>query len=507
MSHYTRLSALDRSFLDIEDRTAHMHVGATCIFDAAPLRTESGGIDIERIRAHVASRLHLIPRYRQRLAWVPVEGHPVWVDDDRFNLNYHVRHTALPRPGSERQLKRLSGRVFSQQLDRGKPLWEMWVVEGLDGDRFAVINKVHHCMVDGIAGADLLGVLLTPEPEAATEAARYWQPGRAPGGAELLRDAAARRVGKPLGAAASFAAKAARTPIQAIDELTEVSADVRDALVAGARTASQTPLNDEIGAHRRFDWSSMRLDDIREVKNKGGGTVNDVVLATVSGAVAKFFEHRGFQPNEQEDFEFRIFCPVGLARASGGRFVGNRVSALGIVAPIDVDSPRRRLEILRERTMNAKGSHQAEGLWLLETAFDWVAPSMMGILDRLAARALTFNLVVTNVPGPQFPLYLVGARMLEGYPLVPLFHRQGIGVALLSYDGKLAWGFTADREVLPDLHDFMLCIDESFAELRAAVGATGATQSAAATDTTDGDAPVRRPGRDGDRRPPDERLH
>ena len=172
MSHYTRLSALDRSFLDIEDRTAHMHVGATCIFDAAPLRTESGGIDIERIRAHVASRLHLIPRYRQRLAWVPVEGHPVWVDDDRFNLNYHVRHTALPRPGSERQLKRLSGRVFSQQLDRGKPLWEMWVVEGLDGDRFAVINKVHHCMVDGIAGADLLGVLLTPEPEAATSASR-----------------------------------------------------------------------------------------------------------------------------------------------------------------------------------------------------------------------------------------------------------------------------------------------------------------------------------------------
>jgi diacylglycerol O-acyltransferase / wax synthase len=194
MANYSRLSALDRSFLDIEDRNTHMHVGATCIFDVGPLRGPGGGIDIDQMRAYVESRLHLIPRYRQHLATIPIEGHPVWVDDDQFDIRYHVRHLSIPRPGCERELKRLAGWINSQQLDRGKPLWEMWVIEGLENDRFAIIAKTHHCMIDGIAGADLLAVLMSPDASGSFEQAHRWRPRPAPSRARLVRDAAMRRL-------------------------------------------------------------------------------------------------------------------------------------------------------------------------------------------------------------------------------------------------------------------------------------------------------------------------
>jgi diacylglycerol O-acyltransferase len=470
MANYTRLTALDRSFLDIEDRSVHMHVGATCIFEAGPLRTADGGIDIRRIRDFVRSRLHRIPRYRQRLAWVPLENHPVWVDDDQFNLNYHVRHTCLPRPGDERCLKRLSGRIFSQQLDRGKPLWEMWIVEGLDGDRFATINKIHHCMIDGMAGADLLGVLLTPEPDERIGEIHGWHPRKAPDGAELLRDAALRRVTVPLRSVADAGLRAIQDPKRSVEGLGTTALALRDTAVGLFQTASASPLNDAIGAHRRFDWVQTPLEQLRAVKNRTGTKLNDVVLAVVCGAVDRFFEHRGFRPYEEEGFRFRIFCPVGLSAAAGGRRMGNQVSAMTIDAALGVDSPLRRLEVIKERTGEAKRSHMTEGLQLIEEFADWAAPSLMGTLDDLAARAMSFNMVCTNVPGPGFPLYMLGARMLDGFPLVPLFKNQGIGIALLSYDGDLHWGLCADREALPDLHDFKRCIEQSFTDMLEAVG-------------------------------------
>ncbi len=473
MANYTRLSALDRSFLDIEDRDVHMHVGATCVFEAGPLRTAQGGIDIERIRDYVRSRLHRIPRYRQRLEWVPLENHPVWVDDDHFNLNYHVRHTSLPRPGRERELKRLSGRIFSQQLDRGKPMWEMWVVEGLDRDRFAIINKVHHCMIDGMAGADLLGVLLTLEPDEAIGEIHGWHPRRAPDGPTLLRDAMTRRVTIPARAVVDRTVGAVRDPAATVAGLGDTAIAVRDTLKGLSQTSSVSPLNDPIGAHRRFDWETMPLETVRAIKNRAGTKLNDVVLTVVCGGVDRFFEHRGFRPQDEEGFRFRIFCPVGLSAASGGKRMGNQVSAMNIDAPLGVSDPLARLEIIKERTLEAKRSRQSEGLQMIEEFADWAAPSMMGVLDELAAKAMAFNMVCTNVPGPGVPLYMLGSKMIDGFPLVPLFKSQGIGIALMSYAGNLNWGFCADREVLPDLHDFMLCIRQSFDELVSAVGLDG----------------------------------
>lgn len=470
MSTYTRLSALDRSFLDIEDRSTHMHVGAVCIFDAKPLQTDNGGIDITRIREHVNSRLHRIPRYRQRLAWTPIENHPIWVDDDQFNLKYHVRHSSLPRPGDERQLKRLSGRVFSQQLDRGKPLWEMWIVEGLDNDRFAIINKVHHCMVDGIAGANLLAVLLSLGPENVIEEAHTWYPNRPPASSTMLRDAIMQRLAAPTRGAISFARQAWEQPRKTIGALQETALILQETIGGLTKTSSTSPLNEAIGPHRRFDWSSMRLDDLRAIKNRTGTKLNDVVLSIVSDAVDSFFEHRGFRYQDHEDFEFRIFCPIGLSGAAGGKRMGNRVSAMTIEAPLGTHDPLKRLTSIKERTREAKASRQSEGVQMIEEFADWAAPWMVGTLDELAAKALSFGMVCTNVPGPGVPLYMLGASMEGGYPLVPLFKNQGIGIALLSYDGALNWGFSADREVVPDLHQFMLYVDEAFERLKEAAG-------------------------------------
>jgi diacylglycerol O-acyltransferase len=470
MSSYTRLSALDRSFLDIEERSTHMHVGATCIFEAGPLTTPEGGIDITLIREHVQSRLHKIPRYRQRLAWIPLENHPVWVDDDQFNLNYHVRHASLPRPGGERQLKRLSGRVFSQQLDRGKPLWEMWVVEGLDHDRFAIINKVHHCMVDGIAGADLLTALLGLEPSDTAEPSHPWYPSKAPDQATLLRDAAVHRVAAPVRGMLRLGLRAASEPREFVESLRDTALTLSDTISGLTKTSTPSPINEDIGPHRRFDWSPMSLDTLRTIKNREGTKLNDVVLTIVSGAIDRFFEHRGFRPQDVEDFQFRIFCPVGLSSASGGSRMGNRVSAMSIEAPLGEKDPLKKLALIKEQTAEAKSSRQSEGVQMIEEFADWAAPWMVGALDELAAKALSFGMVCTNVPGPGVPLYMLGSRMQSSYPLVPLFKRQGIGIALMSYNGQLNWGFSADREVMPDLHYFMESIDECFRELKEAAG-------------------------------------
>jgi diacylglycerol O-acyltransferase len=468
MTTFTRLSALDRSFLDIEDRTTHMHVGATCIFEAGPLAGPEGGIDIDAIRRFVGSRLHLIPRYRQRLAHVPVEGHPVWVDDEHFELAYHVRHTALPWPGGERELKRLSGRIYSQQLDRGKPLWEMWVVEGLSGGRFAIVNKAHHCMIDGLAGADLLAALLTIEAEPPREDGPAWYPTPSPTTGELLRHALRHRFVNPVTAVARTAGEAILHPIKTANEIVDVGAGIGETLAGMSKTASSTPLNDAIGAHRRFDWDSLSLDDVRAVKQQLGCTVNDVVVNVVAGAVGDFFRLRGFHPSDP-DFTFRIFCPVGLSH-EGAQRTGNHVSAMMVDVPIFKSDPLERLRDIHAATAAAKRSRQAEGLERIESFADVFAPWLLGAIDSLAASALTFNVVCTNVPGPQLPLYLMGARMLEGYPYVPLFKNQGLGIALLSYDGRLGWGFAADRGVMPDLHEFMLAVHRSLEGLCAAAG-------------------------------------
>jgi diacylglycerol O-acyltransferase / wax synthase len=462
-SAFDRLSFQDNSFLIAESPTNHMHIAGTATYEAGPLRRADGGIDAVRIRRYVTSRLHLIPRYRQVLAHTPIEGHPVWVDDQHFNIDYHVRHTALPRPGDARQLKRLSGRIMSQQLDRSKPLWEMWVVEGLEGgDHFAVITKVHHCMIDGMSSVDLLEVLLTPMPTETIEPAPHWQPRPAPTTWELLRAETMRRAAMPLETLASFRESWARVQDPRSD-LRAMLRAVRDTVWSGLRAVSDTPLNRPIGTHRRFDWLEMNLDDVKAIKNRLGGTLNDVVLTTVSGAMQRFLEERRVNV---EGLDFRVMAPVSV-RGTGERgTLGNRVSAWVVDLPIAERDPRRRLELIREATTRLKDSKQALGAEMLTQVMSWTPSTLLSLGARMVLRRLPFNLVVTNVPGPQVPLYMLGARMLDNFGQVPLTDYLGLGIVLFSYAGKLCWGFTADWDLVPDLHQVVAATEAAFQELR-----------------------------------------
>jgi len=475
---YERLTVLDNTFLITESKTNHMHVAGTATYEAGSLRTATGGIDVQRIRSYVESRLHLIPRYRQVLAYTPLEGHPVWVDDQHFNIEYHVRHASLPRPGDEDQLKGLSGRVMSQQLDRSKPLWEMWVVEGLEGgDRFAIVSKVHHCMVDGMSSVDLLAVLLTIEPTDHADPPVRWVPRPMPTWWQMLRAEATRR---------------ARTPLEAVSDFRQVLVDIRDPrsdirtmwraargmLRSSLRTVSDTPLNKPIGPHRRFDWMVMDLADVKNVRKRLGGSLNDVVLTTVAGAVQRFLEGR----RVYVDFlDFRVMAPVSVRSAEEKGTLGNRVSAWIIDLPLAERDPKKRLLKISETTARLKETKQALGAEMLSRVAEWTPSTLLSLASSMMTRALPFNLVVTNVPGPQVPLYLLGARMLDNYGQVPLTDYLGLGIVLFSYAGKLCWGFNADWDLVPDLRDFVAAVEDAFRELQRLAGVPlAATPNAAA---------------------------
>ena len=476
-THYERLSGLDTTFLEIEDANCHMHMGAVGIFDAAPVTGSDGALDFERIRTLMEAGMYRIPRYRQKLARVPFLHDAIWIDDSRFNLSYHLRHTHLPPPGDERQLKRLAGRIMSQQLDRGKPLWEMWIVEGLEGDRFAIITKVHHCMIDGVGSVELSGSVMTQTPDLDPRLAEPpppWIPRPAPAASRLLVDEVRRHVRRPLALAAQ-AYRAAAAPRAAAGSLLNSLEGLREALVAGFRRSSPTPLNTEIGPHRRFDWLAMDLGGVKAIKNRFGGTVNDVVLAVVSGALRRFLVRRGLSPRE---LDLRAMVPVNVRDAGDSRALGNQVAMLVTSLPVGERDPRRRLEAVTQRTTELKQSKQALGVRTLEQLSDMTFTTFFAWFARVAARSQPYNLVVTNVPGPQFPVYVLGARMLACYPLVPLFRDQGLGIALFSYDGTLYWGFNADWDAVPDLHDIVVAVETAFEELAAAAN-DGAQEAAA----------------------------
>jgi diacylglycerol O-acyltransferase / wax synthase len=466
-THYERLSALDAHFFDLEDQGVHMHVAAILICDAKPLTREDGRLDAERIRSLLEARLGTIPRYRQRLARIPVERHPVWVDDPSFNIQYHVRHVSLPRPGDERQLKRLIGLLMSQKLDHSKPLWEMWVIEGLDGDRFAILARSHHSMVDGIAGVSVLRVLLRPEPDPSFRPAPRWRARPAPGRARLVTDAFARRVREPLDLAGATG-RALKNPTRALRAAWEATLGVGESL-SGMRSASPTPLNPvHISPHRRIDWLRFDLEAVKDVKRHLGGTVNDVVLATVAGAMRRYLQaHRvGLK-----GLDFRAMCPVSIRHTEAGDALGNQVVMLVAQLPVGESDPRRRLERVIATTRELKSSHAPQGAELIEELADWTATSVVTGMMRLATRLRVFNLIVTNIPGPSVPLYLLGAPVLATFPLVPLYENQAFGIALLSYAGGLFWGLTSDWDRIPDLHDISLGLADAFDELRKATDA------------------------------------
>lgn len=467
---YDRLTFLDDSFLIMEKPNTPMHIAGTATYDAAPLTKPDGSIDIDRIRAYVESRLHLIPRYRQRLHWSWFQNGPIWVDYEHFNIHYHVRHTALPKPGDDRQLKRLAARIMAQHLDRSKPLWEIWVVEGLDGGkRVAMISKIHHCMVDGVSSVDLLNVLLTPHPVESFEPGQTYIPRPAPTEFELFLEAAGTVARLPF----EIGKNLSNLVEQSRDPRSDVRARLRAlrSMLGTGFSVSETPLNKAVGPHRRFDWLSMNLDEIKGVKNRLGGTLNDIVLATVAGAVRRFLERRHVNC---EHLDFRVMAPVSMRTEDERGALGNRVSAWIVPMPLDERDPRRRLERIRETTSQLKESKQALGAEVLAAVGEWTPSTILSLASRMATRALPFNLVVTNVPGPQVPLYMLGARMHDNFGFIPLTDGLCLGIVLFSYAGTLCWGFTCEWDLLPDLHDFVLDIGASFKELQRAAAAAEA---------------------------------
>ena len=464
--HYDRLTGIDNSFLVYEDASpsAAMHVASTQIHEAAPLRCEDGSLDIDRIEEYVLSRLDRIPRYRQRLARTPLEQHPIWVDDPSFNIRYHVRHARLPRPGDERQLKRLVGRIFSQRLDREKPLWELWIVEGLCGDRVAVVSKVHHCMVDGVSGSELIAALLSEEPQEKPDPIARWTPRSMPSRVQLGLGEISRVARAPLEVGAGLA-RLWRDEDDARHDASERIQALRR-VIGDAGAATPVPFNQPVGPHRRIDWLPMALDQIRDVRRATGATVNDVVLATAAGAFARFLSFdRGLA---LDDLHFRVMAPVSVRSDDERGALGNRVSAWIVELPLAEPDPLARLEAIRRQTQHLKRSKSALGAAMLTQVTEWTGSALLSLGARLMTYGTPFNTVITNVPGPRGPLYLLGSRLLEIDPHVPIMGTLGIGVALFSYDDTLAWGFTGDWDLVPDLHALVEATETSFEELRRA---------------------------------------
>lgn len=460
--HYERLSNLDGSFLVLETRNTHMHVGAVCLFGNGPSVSDDG-IDIATIRKLILARLDMIPRYRQRLARVPLEGSPVWVDDEYFNLDYHVRHVALPQPGSIDQLKDLAGRLMSQQLDRSRPLWELYIVEGLEQGGFALISKIHHCMIDGVSGIDLMAVLLDFTEEFEIVEPKPWKARPAPNGTELLVRELSRTI-------SSVVSNVIKIP----GEVGTLAASWSErAKAAGASLGSgwltqtdKTALNGPIGGSRKFDWLEMSLADIKDIKNKHGATVNDVMLAIVAGAVRGYLMEVG--GNTQEELvttEFRIMAPVSVRTKTEAGTLGNKVAMWLMALPIEERDPAKRLQRVVKATRNLKETDQALGAATLVEVSTGAPATLVSLAARLAGRARPFNMTVTNIPGPQFPLYMAGSKMLATYPLVPLWQSHGAGIAIFSVDGMIDVGINMDRDLIPDASLLAKLMMASFEEL------------------------------------------
>jgi diacylglycerol O-acyltransferase len=461
VADYDRLAALDASFLHLERIETPMHVGALSVFEGAPFFDETGRFRLADARALVASRLHLIPRFRRRLMDVPLaQGRPIWVDDDRFDITYHVRLTALPNPGSRDQLLTLCSRIQAQLLDRTRPLWELWFVEGLEGGHVALIQKTHHALVDGVSGVDVATVLLDFSAEPTHVDPPPWVPAAAPGSACLLSDSLLERATQPAEMVRTARA-AVRGPRRAAASATRIVRSM-NSMVDRHMMAPRTSLNSTVGRNRRFDTVKVHLDGVKSVRRALGGTVNDVVLAGVAGGLRRFLQSRD---EVVDGLTLKVLCPVSVRDEHEKMQLGNRVSAMFVSLPVGEPDPAARLAAIRVTTADLKEREQAVGAAFLVGLTDYAAPTLLGLGARAAHRQPFYNLIITNVPGPQVPLFCMGARMLEAYPIVPLSKNTSVVVGILSYCGELCIGLFADRDACADLPVLASAIDDSFAEL------------------------------------------
>jgi WS/DGAT/MGAT family acyltransferase len=464
---YDRLSPLDASFLHVEDSVTHMHIGSVSIFEGPPP-------PYVHVRDMVAGKLPLVRRYRQLVKRVPFDlGRPVWVDDPYFDIEYHLRHTALPRPGGDQELRRLVGRIMAQQLDRARPLWEMWMVEGLADDRWAIVSKVHHCMVDGVSGTDLLGLILDRSADEPWEQPTPWIPELYPAGWELAAEAVIDLLSSPLELSRTL-----RSYTQVPRRILSQTADLASGLwhTTGAlrspNAGTGTSLNGPIGPHRRWVATSISVADIKAVRHRLGGTFNDVVLAAITKGFRDLLQKR----DESVENPIHTMVPVSVrARDDRGRAIGdgslaNRVSAMFADLPVNIDDPLERLRAISEQMAGVKDSKQAVAAEALTNLTGFAPPMLLSLAGRLGTKLSqrSVNTVTTNVPGPQVPLYAVGRRMVETYPYLPLGLQMRMTVAIFSYDGEVSFGITGDYDWAQDIEVLAEGINLGMVELLAA---------------------------------------
>ncbi len=484
-----KLNPVDASFLHLETPNTHMHIGGCAIFEPSVLG--GGAQHYDTLIRFLEPRLDAMPRYRQKLAFVPLAlDTPVWVDDPDFDIHNHIVRAALPAPGTDRELQRYVSRVFSRPLDRRRPLWELYVIEGLAAGKWAILTKTHHAMVDGISNVELITVLMDISAAVPTEfVPSTWHAGEAPSGVELLLRSLRDRATRP-----ARAVGAARAMLGSPARVATALRDTAGGLVAMAETvrAPKSVLNGKTGPTRRWTYTRFPLEDFRTVKGVFGGTINDVVLATVTGGLRRFLIGRGVNPETEP---LQALCPVSLRTPADQGALGNRLAMLLVKLPVDEADPVRRLSRVRRTVDALKERKQAVGADFLLNLVGFAPSTIHALAARASLQAIGFNLVVTNVPGPQFPLYCLGSRMIEAFPAAFLYQGQHVAIAIFSYDGRLSVGVIADAHAMPDLEDLCADIEAGLAELVTAAREHTHTHAGPPPEMEIGPAPRRRAAR------------
>ena len=453
--HMERLGTVDASFLTNETDSAHMHIGAVMVFEGSPP-------PVGELIEHVRSRIHLVPRFRQKVAFAPLgTGRPFWVDDNEFDLAYHVRASGLPAPGSDTQLNEMAARVFGQQLDRSRPLWEMWLVHGLRGNRFALISKTHHTMVDGVSGVDIATVLFDLDPASQRAQAQPWLAHPEPGRAELVARDAESAISAPTRIVRRLA-QAASHPADSVKGATERARGLGEALWTFTSPAPDVPLNVTVGPHRRYRWVRTDLADFKRVKTAFGGTVNDVVLAVVAGALRRWLHTRGVRT---DGLELRAQVPVSVREADEHGQLGNKIAAMRAPLPVSIEDPIARLRAVAEATADLKASRQVLGAEVITRLNDFAPPTLLAQSARINGSPRLFNLVVTNVPGPQVPLFMLGRKLFDLYPVAFLWPNHALAIAAMSYNGRLGFGLLGDYDAMDDIEVVATGIEQALASL------------------------------------------
>jgi len=462
-----RLSGLDASFLYMETPTLHMHVAITAVFDPS---TVPGGYSFRRVRQLINDRIPLAPVFQRRLVEVPMRlGHPVWVDDPEFDIDNHVRRAALPSPGGMRELGDFAADVISRQLHRDRPLWEMWIVEGVEDGKIALVAKMHHSTVDGVSGAELLGVLfdLEPEPPATPTLTPRQLDSRIPSGLELVSQAMVAGLVAPF--------DVGRMLLRTTRSIFGVRR-IRQGLTTKAAlplTAPRTSINVAVHARRRVAFAAASLADAKKLKNEMGTTVNDVVLAMCAGALRTYLLAGDELPDVPLVTVVLVSVTPDVAELKGS----NKVSAMFVQLPCQIDDPLERLRVIHEGTKGAKEEHRALGATTLQNWAEHATPNVFAAAARLYTgmkladrHRPVANLVVSNVPGPDFPLYLGGSQLLGMFPLGPVMDGMGLNITIMSYLGVLYWGLASDSRAVPRLWDVAAAIPHALSELMAAAG-------------------------------------